>query len=205
MSRARRPEDAFEIYIGLGAERSYQAVADRLGVSKRTISARAKAEHWQERWEAILREARGGKERTPIDAEAPGARHATHLNALQEAVRDVVTPVRLKAILATLVKSAIQKEDVGAAKFLVERVMGKVRNETLPATVIDIPNGLETTSDVRRAANAILQAITDGGMSPEDGQRTATVIESARKAIETDELEKRLTAIEENIKKDQQT
>ena len=48
MSR-RIPPEAFSHYVSLGPGRSYQAVAEHFGVSKRAIVARAKAEDWQER------------------------------------------------------------------------------------------------------------------------------------------------------------
>ena len=47
MNRKLDPE-AYAYYISLGAGRSYQAVADHFGVSKRTVTTTATREHWQE-------------------------------------------------------------------------------------------------------------------------------------------------------------
>lgn len=47
------PEDAFAFYVGLGAERSYQAVAEHFGVTKRTIVRAATREGWTARLAAI--------------------------------------------------------------------------------------------------------------------------------------------------------
>ncbi len=41
--------DAFEFYASLGPSRSYQAVADRYGVSKRAVTKKATKENWQQR------------------------------------------------------------------------------------------------------------------------------------------------------------
>ena len=41
--------DAFEIYFSLGPDRSYQAVADHYGVSKRAVTKKATKENWQQR------------------------------------------------------------------------------------------------------------------------------------------------------------
>jgi hypothetical protein len=43
------PSDAFECYVSLGAGRSYQAVAEKYGVSKRGVALHAKRENWQAR------------------------------------------------------------------------------------------------------------------------------------------------------------
>ena len=50
---ARIPDDAFAYYVALGADRSYQAVADHFGVSKRGVVNAAAREGWQDRLEAI--------------------------------------------------------------------------------------------------------------------------------------------------------
>lgn len=203
MSRNRLPPEAFEFYVGLGAQRSYQAVAKHYGVSKRSVSKLATKERWQERFESIVAAVRTEKvgEGAVADADID-AKHAMRMATMQDALYDMVTPSRMKTIIGSLIMAAVQNGNVGAARFLVERILGKVRNEPLPATAIDLPDGLETTGDVRRAANAILQGVADGSISPEDAQKTAVVVESARKSIETEELEKRIAAIEENLKKE---
>jgi len=50
------PAEAFDYYVSLGPERSYELVARRFGASKRGVAKRAASEHWQERLEAIDRE-----------------------------------------------------------------------------------------------------------------------------------------------------
>jgi len=46
---SRLPAEAFERYVAMGVDRSYHAVADHFGVTKVTVTRRAKQEHWQER------------------------------------------------------------------------------------------------------------------------------------------------------------
>lgn len=206
MPRNRLPPEAFEFYIGLGADRSYQTLAKHYGISKRSVSKLATKERWQERFEAIVAAVRSGEVADSANAETDtDAKHAMRMATMQDAIYEVITPLRMKGLIGSLFKSAVQDGDVGAAKFLVERILGKPRNEPLPATAIDLPDGLETTGDVRRAANALLQGVADGSISPDDAQKTAVVVESARKSIETDVLEKRITAIEENLKKEHST
>jgi len=59
----RIPPDAFNFYASMGPERSYQAVADEYGVTKRAVTRRAARESWTERLEKIEREARERSDR----------------------------------------------------------------------------------------------------------------------------------------------
>ena len=63
----RIPSDAYEDYLDMGTERSYQALADRYGVSKTAIVKRAKKERWQERIAEIERQARERAEEKAVD------------------------------------------------------------------------------------------------------------------------------------------
>jgi hypothetical protein len=58
VSTRRVPDDAFDKYVALGSCRSYQALADHLGVDKRTIVRRAAKEQWAERLAKIQQESR---------------------------------------------------------------------------------------------------------------------------------------------------
>lgn len=54
----RLPQDAIAYYLNLGNARSYQAVADHFGVSKRTVTATAAREKWQAQLEAAQSKSR---------------------------------------------------------------------------------------------------------------------------------------------------
>ena len=55
---AKIPHDAFDYYVSLGPDRSYQAVADHFGCTKRGVTKRAGVESWADRLADIEREAR---------------------------------------------------------------------------------------------------------------------------------------------------
>lgn len=55
---AKLTADSFALYVALGPERSYDAVAKHQGVTKRTVVRVAEREQWQARLEAIERKAR---------------------------------------------------------------------------------------------------------------------------------------------------
>lgn len=80
---ARVPEGAFEYYVRLGEERSYQAVADHFHVSKRAIQNVADREHWIQRLEAIEKEAWARIDATLVnDVEQMKLRHSKMLRAI---------------------------------------------------------------------------------------------------------------------------
>ena len=79
----RLPHDAFETYFAQGPERSYQAVADQFGVSKRAVNDRAKAESWQERVIEREQKARTAAERKAEETlEQMTERHINMLKAM---------------------------------------------------------------------------------------------------------------------------
>jgi hypothetical protein len=82
--RPRIPTDAFDRYVALGAERTYAALAEQLGVSKRTIVRHAIADRWQERLAQVEREGRAKAEaRLTESVAAVTERHLRTLRAVQ--------------------------------------------------------------------------------------------------------------------------
>ena len=51
------PAEAFALYVGLGESRSYTAICQKYGVSKRAVVALAQRHHWPERLREIEEEA----------------------------------------------------------------------------------------------------------------------------------------------------
>ena len=64
---ARIPSNAFELYVAAGPDRSYAALAERLGVSKTAVTRRAKSEGWQQRLDQIERKAQARVEARAVD------------------------------------------------------------------------------------------------------------------------------------------
>jgi hypothetical protein len=55
---------------------------------------------------------------------------------------------------------------------------------------------IDTTADVTKALSAVVASIASGELTPEEATAVSSVIETKRKAIETQELEKRVVALE---------
>jgi hypothetical protein len=80
----RIPPDAFDFYVSLGPERSYQAVAKRYGVSKRAVTKCAAREHWMSRLSKIEKDAReNGDKRLAETMEQMHERHLKTVRAMQ--------------------------------------------------------------------------------------------------------------------------
>jgi len=78
---SRIPPDAFEQYVALGAARTYQALAERLAVSKRSVVRKAVAEDWQGRLAKI--EAAGRDKLDEKLGETLAAVNTRHLRTLR--------------------------------------------------------------------------------------------------------------------------
>ncbi len=78
------PPGAFEHYYGLGPGRSYQAVADEYGVTKRAVTDLARREGWSERLRAIEKEARERSDAKLVETlEEMNDRHLKLVRAIQ--------------------------------------------------------------------------------------------------------------------------
>lgn len=78
------PTDAFDVYMSLGPARSYQAVADHFGVSKRAVTNRATKERWQQRAGDLEAKARQGAEQRLVETlEDMNTRHLRSLRVVQ--------------------------------------------------------------------------------------------------------------------------
>jgi hypothetical protein len=95
------------------------------------------------------------------------------------------------AIVAKIIRQA-RRGCRPSQKLIVDRTepprRGRPVKFPLPAIV--------TTADVVAAQAAITAAMADGQLSPAEAQEVAGVVELARRAIETNQLEARLAAIE---------
>jgi hypothetical protein len=77
------PPDAFELYVSMGPERSYQEVAERCGVSKRAVQSCADREEWTERLARIEQQAREQSDKRLAEAlEDIRSRHLKTLRAM---------------------------------------------------------------------------------------------------------------------------
>jgi hypothetical protein len=115
-----------------------------------------------------------------------GSRHAAllHLDALgAEGAADV-----LKKVL-----EGAKGGDMRAAEILLRRLWPERKGRTIG---MDLPVP-ESSADLVKATAAIVDAVASGDVTPEEGAAVAAIVETHRRAIETEDLERRLAALEE--------
>lgn len=87
---------------------------------------------------------------------------------------------------------AAKAGDLTAARLVIERLAPPLRERPLSLPLPDTG----TVAGVSAAQQAILQAVGDGEILPGEGTALAGIVESRRKALETVELEQRISALE---------
>ena len=116
-----------------------------------------------------------------------GARNQTTMAAEALMVKDAENVVRAVIEKAT-------SGDMTAAKIILDRV-APVRKGSPVA--LDLPK-VRTASDVAEAIANVIHEMASGTITPDEAASIAGVIELRRRAIETVELEERLTRLEVN-------
>ena len=80
-----------------------------------------------------------------------------------------------------------------AAKMVIDRLVPAPRGRRV---LLDLPV-ITTAADVLKALTATIEAMGNGELAPDEAATVAGVIEVKRRAFETVDLERRITAIEE--------
>jgi|GEM_PF-2828193 len=120
---AKKLDDgAFEVYVSLGTERSYQAVADHYGVTKKTVVRHAKEGRWIERLQEI--EAEAQKKVDERASETLAEMHSRHLRMLK-----VVQARALKAVQDYPLTNGVQGMRAIDAAIKLERLIRAEPNE----------------------------------------------------------------------------
>ena len=97
----------------------------------------------------------------------------------------------LPAIVARVVDAA-KAGDLEAARLIFARTMPVLRSTGLPVSLPELAKA-RTTGD---QARAVIAAIADGTLSPDQGADLLGALASASRVIEADEIERRFSAIE---------
>lgn len=82
--------------------------------------------------------------------------------------------------------------DLGAARLVLERLIPPAKERPVSLALPDT----STANGIAEAQQAILQAVAAGDLLPGEAATLTTIIEARRKALETQQLEQRITALE---------
>ncbi|MCK2097121.1 DUF5681 domain-containing protein [Thauera aromatica] len=115
-----------------------------------------------------------------------GSRHKSTLAmlALLEGEAETITRTCIEAAKAG---------DMTAIRLVLERLLPPAKERPLKLTLPEV----QTAEGVAEAQAAILRAVAAGEILPGEAATLTGIVESRRKAIETAELENRITALEQ--------
>lgn len=94
-----------------------------------------------------------------------------------------------------ITRKAIEKAkegDMVAIRLCLERILPTVKSRPIE---IDLPP-IESAQDIQGAQGAVIAAMANGEITPDDASTIAGVLEARRRAIETVEFDKRLDILE---------
>lgn len=97
------------------------------------------------------------------------------------------------AEITQAVITAARMGDLAAAKLVLERLAPPLRERPIS---IELPD-TSTTAGVSKAQQVIIEAVGKGELLPGEGSTLAALVESRRRALETYDLERRLSDLEE--------
>ena len=100
-----------------------------------------------------------------------------------------------KAILEKMVEAA-KGGDLRAAELALQRIWPARKSRPIALTL----PAIQSASDVVAAVGAVADAVGTGEITPDEGQAVASILEAKRRAIETVDLEARLSALEQERK-----
>ena len=136
-----------------------------------------------------------GKFRPGHSLPGPGRRPGSRWDFYKGALKQAVTESDLQEVFTMMLDQA--KEGCRTSqKFLVERCLGKPREEPEEGfAAFDLPE-LVSAADCVTAAGRILAAASSGSLPLDQATRLVGIVEAMRKAIETTQFEARLAALE---------
>lgn len=102
----------------------------------------------------------------------------------------------IKDIAVEVIKQA-KGGDLTAARLVLDKLVPNAKERTVELPCMP---GIETAAGVAEAQAAILQAVAAGDLTPGEASTLSGIVENRRKAIETQELEHRIQALEEQSK-----
>jgi hypothetical protein len=118
-----------------------------------------------------------------------GARNRATVLA-EKLMQDDATDI-VQAVLA-----AAKGGDMSAARLILDRISPLRRGRPV---YLELP-AVKTAADVSAAMGALTTAMAAGDVTPDEAATVASVFEVRRKALETEELELRLQALEEKAR-----
>ena len=84
--------------------------------------------------------------------------------------------------------------DLSALRLCLERILPTAKDRLIPAGCIELPD--LAPGNVAQAIAAVVHAVAGGCLLPSDGQVLSSLLEAHRKAVEVEDIERRISALE---------
>lgn len=94
------------------------------------------------------------------------------------------------------VVEAAKGGDMRAAELILARVWAPRKGRPVPFA---LPSLSSTAADLADALSDVLRAVSDGVLTPDEGQAVAALVEARRKTLELAEIEGRVAALESRV------
>ena len=143
---------------------------------------------------AILRDESGRF--LPGTAGGPGSGRGRRIAAFREVIRMACRPEDVASVVAMLLRRALEG-DTGAARELLDRVVGRPQRESEPVSfdVVEVSD----VASAAKAASALVGALARGDVDADTAFRFAGVLGVSLKALELSEIGARLAALEQRL------
>ena len=99
-----------------------------------------------------------------------------------------------EALTQTAISKAL-KGDTVALRLCMDRIMPQRRDNYIN---LDLPK-ISKPKDLIEAAGCVIKSVQTGNLTPSDGSKVMSLLESCQKVFETVELAERLDALEERV------
>lgn len=100
-----------------------------------------------------------------------------------------------QAIVEKIIGLALKNGDLAALKVCIERLLPPLRSRLAHFPLPEI----KTAQDIFTAHVAVLQAVSQGRLTPDEATSISTVLEAMRRASDTTDLNDRVTRIEDRL------
>ena len=99
-----------------------------------------------------------------------------------------------EAVTRTVIQKA-KAGDMIAARLVLDRIVPPVKERRVQ---IALPS-VQSAKDIANALQQVIAAVAGGDIAPHEGQAIAALLETQRKAIETEAFEQRLANLEQRL------
>ena len=100
-------------------------------------------------------------------------------------------------LINKVVDQALQGES-GAMRLCIERLIPRVKDEAINFALPNVE--LNQVASLLQIGSSVIQAVSNGEITPDTGQKIMGIVDGQRKNIEISELSVRLTTIERVLK-----